>query len=431
MASTSHTPFYSNLSLCVYIGNSTSINESILLSYCSQFGSIVTYWFPKEKFCDFHLIEFADYEQLTNFLRIPNHKLDRYTLEVKLYKHILMNHDELNLDRKFYIGPIRTQNDIHRIIEFYQKIDPTMQYFLSKQNEEDYLLLEFATRQSISRIFDRNLIPNLNEHRKLCLSKPFHPKQLVNKIISMNDKTNQIHVHGLTSKITDEILINFFHKRTPLIACYIFPKDPTCAVVEFSDEKTVRQVLDIPSIRIQGVILDLCQAPCHLASLVSSNDRNHEYSSNANLTQIMSSRPASHSALNTTSIQSVSSPVRSESGWASPPRGVINHCLPVVSPPVRSPTPSTTMKTDKHSPVDVKPVEKLPTNSLSQFIEQFQTELEQIQHDYKSKFDKDQAHIEREFNLLVDEERRTFENLRQYLKDHRRRAEKRKHTSSS
>ena len=201
-------PFYSNLSLCVYIGNTTSINESILLSYCSQFGSIVTHGFAKEKFCDFHLIEFADYEQLTNFLRIPNHKLERYTLEVKLYKNVLMNHDELNLNRKFYIGPIRTQNDIHRVIEFYQKIDPRVQYSLLKQNnEEDYLLFEFATRQSISRIFDRNLIPNLNEHRKLCLSKPFHPKQLVNKIISMNNKTNQIHVHGLTSKITDEILM--------------------------------------------------------------------------------------------------------------------------------------------------------------------------------------------------------------------------------
>ena len=127
----------------------------------------------------------------------------------------------------------------------------------------------------------------------------------------------------------------------------------------------------------------------------------------------------------------LSSTSRSESGWSSPPRGVINHCLPVISSPVQSPTPSTTMKTDKHSPVDVKPVEKSPTNSVSRFIEQFQTELEQIQHDYKSKFDKDQAHIEREFNLLVDEERRTFENLKQYLHDHRRRAEKRKHTSSS
>lgn len=89
------------------------------------------------------------------------------------------------------------------------------------------------------------------------------------------------------------------------------------------------------------------------------------------------------------------------------------------------------MNTDKHSPVDVKPVEKLPANSLSRFVEQFQTEIEQIQQDYKSKFDKDKASIEREVNLLVDEERRTFEHLKQYLNDHRRRAEKRKHPSSS
>ena len=102
---------------------------------------------------------------------------------------------------------------------------------------------------------------------------------------------------------------NFFHKRTPLIACYILPKDPTCAVVEFPDEKTVRQVLDIPTIRIQGVILDLCQAPCHLASLISSNDRNHENSSNADSTQIMTSRSAPNLALNTTDIQYMSSPM--------------------------------------------------------------------------------------------------------------------------
>lgn len=74
---------------------------------------------------------------------------------------------------------------------------------------------------------------------------------------------------------------------------------------------------------------------------------------------------------------------------------------------------------------DVKPIPKSPPNSIFRFIEQVQTELDQIRDEYKHKFDQDQAYIEREINLLINEERQTFDKLDRYLIDHRRQAEKR------
>jgi hypothetical protein len=58
------------------------------------------------------------------------------------------------------------------------------------------------------------------------------------------------------------------------------------------------------------------------------------------------------------------------------------------------------------------------------FVEQFQTELDQIKDEYKLKFVNDRTYIEQEINLLIKEERQTFDKLNRYLSDHRRRVEK-------
>jgi hypothetical protein len=199
---------YNNLSLCVYIGNTTSIDDKTLFNYCSHFGTIISSSsFTKEKFCDFHIIEFINDKQLENFLRITIHEINRIILDVKLYKHILIHNDLLNIDRKFYIGPILNSKDENMIVQFYKILDPTLKYCVSKQDKEVYLLFEFNNRQSITRIFEKQTIPITVEQRKFSVYKPLHPKEFVKKIISMKNKQNQIYIHGLTENITETMLM--------------------------------------------------------------------------------------------------------------------------------------------------------------------------------------------------------------------------------
>jgi RNA recognition motif-containing protein len=197
----------SNLSSCIYIGNTTLIDDEILFNYCSRFGTIRSILFEKEKFCDFHLIEFINYEQLQKFLNQNNHEIDGIQLDIKSYKHLLIHHDILNIDRKFFIGPILNSKDEHTIVNFYKAIDPTLQHCLSKQDNQTYLLIEFNNRQSITRIFEKQTMPIQNEYRKFVLYKPIHPKEFVNKLISMKNKQNQIMIRGLTNRITERMLM--------------------------------------------------------------------------------------------------------------------------------------------------------------------------------------------------------------------------------
>lgn len=65
------------------------------------------------------------------------------------------------------------------------------------------------------------------------------------------------------------IFSEYFHKRAPVIACHILSNDPQRAVMEFSDKKTVRKILEIPTISLQGSNLTLHKALHHLLSLLS------------------------------------------------------------------------------------------------------------------------------------------------------------------
>lgn len=206
MASNLSIASYKNLSLCAYVGNITSINENILFNYCSRFGTVVTSSFQNIKFCDFGIIEFAKHEQLERFLNKNGHEIDSIKLDVKLYKNILMNNVALKSDRKFFIGPILSALDIHKIEQFYKKIDPSLHYCIFKQDNQTYLLFEFSDQQTVTIIFKNQTIPT-NEHREFRIYKPIHPKNFINKIISMNNKDNQIYVERLTNNITETDLM--------------------------------------------------------------------------------------------------------------------------------------------------------------------------------------------------------------------------------
>jgi hypothetical protein len=207
MTTVSSPSSYKNLSLCVYIGNTALLDDQTILTYCSRFGTIISSLFNKLKFSDFHIIEFANREQLESFININIHEIDRTVLDVKLYKHLLTNNDILNIDRKFFIGPILNSNDITTIAQFYKALDPALHYYLSEQNTQAYLLFECNNRQSVTRIFEKQTIPITVDHRKFFIHKPVHPKQFVNKIISMKNKQNQIYIHGLTDNITETMLM--------------------------------------------------------------------------------------------------------------------------------------------------------------------------------------------------------------------------------
>lgn len=199
---------YQNLSFCIYIGNTSSINDETLVNYCLQFGTIRTpSLLSRENFCDFHIIEFSNADQTQRFLNQTNHQINRIRLDVRSYKYILSHYDVLNIDRKFYIGPIHRAKDQHSIVQFYRSIDPTLHYLSLKQDEQVYVLFELNNRQLVTMIFERQRIPNGHEYRSLNLCKPTHPKQFRHRIISMKNRSNQIIVEGLTRRITDAMLM--------------------------------------------------------------------------------------------------------------------------------------------------------------------------------------------------------------------------------
>lgn len=198
---------YNNLSLCVYIGNTSGLDEASLFGYCAHFGAVISSPVEKKKFCDFHIIEFANDNQLEKFLSENIHEVNRILLEVKLYKNILTNNDILNIDRKFFIGPIISPNDVHMIAEFYRKTDPTLRYCVLKQDKQLYVMFELNNRQYVTKIFEKQLIPITHESQYLSIHKPVHPKQYINELISMKNKHNQVYVYGLTENITEPMLM--------------------------------------------------------------------------------------------------------------------------------------------------------------------------------------------------------------------------------
>jgi len=128
-----------------------------------------------------------------------------------------------------------------------------------------------------------------------------------------------------------------------------------------------------------------------------------------------------------------------ESGWSSPPRTVITHSPSIDQPSIRlSSKPCATtnsINTDLTNRLttidaDIKPIRNSSSNNILRFVEQFQNDLDQIKDEYRLKFDKDQKYIEQEINLLINEERNTFDKLNRYLTDHRRRVEKHNHNNN-
>jgi len=199
---------YENISLCVYIGNTSSFDDQILINYCSQFGQIVSCSIDncpdnKRLFCDFRIIEFRTKQQLEYFLHRSIHKIGSIILDIKLYKNILDNSEILNIDRKLFIGPILNSNNINTIVQFYKLIDPNLQYCLSLQ----YILIEFSSRQYVRTIIQQKTIPKTIDNQIFTIHTPIHPKELISKKISIKKNQYQICINGLTDQITENILM--------------------------------------------------------------------------------------------------------------------------------------------------------------------------------------------------------------------------------
>jgi hypothetical protein len=205
---------FKNLSLCVYVGNTSSFDDQTLINYCSQYGEIVSCSIencPNEKrlFCDFRIIEFATKQQLDYFLNISIHKIGSIILDVKYYKNLLENFEILNIDRKLFIGPILTlnSNNINTIVQFYKLIDRNLQYCLSNQNNQIYILIEFSNRQYMRTIIQQNTIPKTLDNQIFNIHTPIHPKEFISKRILTKKNQYQICIQGLTDQINENILM--------------------------------------------------------------------------------------------------------------------------------------------------------------------------------------------------------------------------------
>jgi len=203
---------FKNLSLCVYIGNTASFDDQTLTNYCSQFGQILSCSIdncPDEKrlFCDFRIIEFATKQQLDYFLSTSIHKIGSVILDIKLYQNLLNHFQILNIDRKLFIGPILNSNNINIIVQFYKLIDPNLQYCLSQQDNQIYILIEFSNRQYIRTIIQQKTIPKTIDNQILTIHTPIHPKELIHKKILTKKSQCQICINGLTDQITENILM--------------------------------------------------------------------------------------------------------------------------------------------------------------------------------------------------------------------------------
>ena len=212
MTSISSVSTFQNSSLCVYIGNISSFDDQSLINYCSQFGTILSCTIancPRDKrsFCDFRIIEFATKDQLEKFLHVSIHQIGSTILNVKFYEDLLDNCEILNIDRKLYIGPILNSNHINTIVQFYKIIDPTLQYCISRQDKQTYILIEFSNRQYIRTIIQQKTIPKTIDNQIFTIHTAVNPKELLTKKISTNSSRYQICVNGLTDQITETILM--------------------------------------------------------------------------------------------------------------------------------------------------------------------------------------------------------------------------------
>jgi hypothetical protein len=196
-----------NPSLCVYIGNTSSIDDQLLINYCSQYGTILSCSHEKRLFCDFRIIEFSNNQQLEDFLRISTHKIGSIILDVKLYQDLLDNFQLLNIDRKLFIGPILNSNNINTIVQYYKLIDPRLQHCLSKQDKQIYILIEFSNRQYIRTIIQQQTIPTTYDNQIFTIHAPVHPKELINKQIPIRNNQCQLCINGLNEKITENMLM--------------------------------------------------------------------------------------------------------------------------------------------------------------------------------------------------------------------------------
>lgn len=201
-----------NISNCVYIGNTASIDEQILFNYCSQYGPILSCGIgscPWEKrfYCDFRIVQYMNEEHMKNFLLKSPHRIANTNLDVKSYKDLMNNVvDLLNIDRKLFVGPIGPNNSINNIIEFYRKIDVHLQCLISKQFQQTYLLFEFSTRQYIRNILEQKIIPKCFDHQSLIIHPAMNPIELIKKKILSKNRQCQIIIRGLNEKINEKLL---------------------------------------------------------------------------------------------------------------------------------------------------------------------------------------------------------------------------------
>ncbi|CAF0998512.1 unnamed protein product [Adineta ricciae] len=346
-------------SLCVYIGNISSIDEQSLINYCAKFGTILSCSIancPDEQrsFCDFRFVEFTTKQDFDTFLNFPQHGIDSIKLDVKTYANLLKNFELLNIDRKLFVGPIMYQKDIKTVTQFYKTIDPSLCHCLSRQTDDVYILIEFSSRQYLRTIIQQQTIPKTIDNQIFTIHPAVHPKDYI-------PVTGKLRICGLTEKISEEILLEYFNKRAHVLTCHIVPDDPRCAIIELDDANTVDKLLETPKLRLHGANLLLNKFQNDLHSTLSNNDGQF-------------SEPTS--------------PATSECSWTSPPRVVVNQC-PLSKSVV------TTM--DVADEIDVKPAKGL--------FERFANEFEQIRNEYTKKFNQDRILIEQELNRIVNEER--------------------------
>ncbi|CAF1272781.1 unnamed protein product [Rotaria sp. Silwood1] len=462
-----------NLSLCVYIGNTCSFDDDILINYCSQYGRIISCTIdkcPNEKriFCDFRIIEFSNKEELEKFLHISLHKIDLIELDIKLYKNLLDNIDILNIDRKIFIGPIFNLNDINIIIEFYKLIDQKIKSYISKQNKQIYILIEFSNREFIRTIIKQKTIPKIIDNQILNIHTAINPKEYLKNNISLENNHHQIMIYGLNDYINENILMDYFDKRATVVACKIIPNDPKCAIIEFENEKFVQKFLDLHFIYLNGTTLSLNKVSDHFKSSININQQ--EYTNDyidylLETTQLNLNNSSSTTEQNQTFLSQIStvqqfncnqqeksisniisqssslltesiddsSPDINECGWTSPPRNVINHISPINQIVERLSTQPclTTMNINSDSlnqsriiEIDEKKSIKNLKKNLLKFIEEYENEIDQIKDEYMIKYTKDRTNIEHEINRLINDERISFDRVNRYLYDNQRHSDK-------
>lgn len=207
----------------------------------------------------------------------------------------------------------------------------------------------------------------------------------------------------------------------------MFPDGSKCAVVEFNDRKTVEKILETRAICLEGITLSLSQATRDLASFFSFSDTGDDDTIDAKNNIKMS-------PLDRTLTPPPACVLTTESGWSSPPRSVVLESLAndrSISQVETKERPSESNNRLTTIDVDVKPVRNdSPPNDLLLFVEQMKQDIEQTKNEYRLKFEQDQMDIQREFDLLISEERQTLEKLNRYVNDRRSRPDQRHpHTS--